>query len=454
MDQPTISLSQRQTEAWEYLEDETTTEVGYGGAAGGGKSYLGCVWHIYRRLKYPYSRGLIGRAKISNLEESTLVTLFSVASELGYRQGIDFIYNSQKHTIKWANGSMTVLKDLFLYPSDPDFISLGSTEFTDVFIDEAPEITRKAKEIVASRIRYKINDFNLIPKLFFTCNPSPGWVKEDYISNEGGAVVLKPHQKFVRALLTDNPDRQFRELYTSQLEKMSSDYDRQRLLFGDWDVEREIVSPFAPAYKPEEHESTEAVFDINKRLYISIDFNLIPFAVTFRHRWTDVYGSHCHQFDEAAIVQGSVPAMIDLILQRYRHSIPSCLITGDYNGNKGELSQRDNASLFEQIRRGLQISPSQIVTSPNPTHQKSGRDVNYVLTYHTDFKINPDKCKGTCRDMRTVQVDNTGSIIKANRADLSQRADFLDCVRYDINSFELKWIDQHQKKFGRMLAPR
>lgn len=176
-----VNLSDKQSEAWHYLEDNVTTEILYGGGAGGGKSYLGCIWHIYRRTKYPGSRGLIGRAKISALEESTLVTLKNVAAKLGYVDGYDFTYNSQKHTINWRNGSKTILKDLFQYPSDPDFVSLGSTEYTDALIEEGTEITLKAFEIVNSRIRYKLQEFNIIPKCLITCNPGPGWIKEKFI---------------------------------------------------------------------------------------------------------------------------------------------------------------------------------------------------------------------------------------------------------------------------------
>lgn len=56
-------LSVKQTIALDYLEDKTTNELFYGGAAGGGKTALGCYWQIKNRLKYPGTRGLIGRAK-------------------------------------------------------------------------------------------------------------------------------------------------------------------------------------------------------------------------------------------------------------------------------------------------------------------------------------------------------------------------------------------------------
>jgi phage terminase large subunit len=440
-----ISLSEKQAQAWEYLEDQTTNEILYGGGAGGGKSYLGCIWHIYRRTTYPKSRGLIGRAKISSLEQSTLITLFKVANKMGYIQGVHFKYNSQKHIITWQNGSETVLKDLFLYPSDPDFMSLGSTEYTDAFIDEAPEITLKAKEIVSSRIRWMLDDFGLSPKLLLTGNPAEGHIKETYISKDGVPVELQPYQKFVQSLVSENPDEGFKARYIQQLERLSSDYDKQRLLHGDWEASREVQSPFATQWLDSKHISDAPEYDIKKQLIISIDFNLNPFCVTFHHYWQDNAGVHLHQFDEAEIKQGSIPAMIDFIKQRYKSSLPNAIITGDAMGNRGDISQRDNATLYLQLIRGLGMREGQIKVSNNPTHENSRADVNYVLYNFPDYKINR-RCVGTIRDMRNVQVDAFGGIIKKDRKDVNQRADYIDTVRYLIHNICYKWIESHQRK--------
>lgn len=427
-----IKLSKKQTLAWKYLEDNETTEIGYGGAAGGGKSWLGCIWHIYRRTTYPDSRGLIGRAELSALKESTLVTFFKACSDMGYRAGVDFKYNGQDHTVTWKNGSKTVFKDLKYYPSDPDFTSLGSTEYTDAFIDEATEITQKAFEIVNSRLRWKIAQFGLKPKTLITCNPGPGWVKERFILDKNAKpVILAPYQKFVQALPTDNPDEAFRRLYIEQLNKMTSDYDKRRLLYGDWEAEREVLNPFAHQYSTSKHESTLAKFDPNKQLLIKIDFNIVPFAVNFSHMWRDSEGEHFHTFDEAEIAKGSIPAMIDLLKAKFLNQLPNCIITGDAMGNRGDLSQRDNASYYMQLKRGLRLSDSQLRVKSNPTHDNSRADVNYVLANFPDYKINPETCPNTCRDMRTVQCDAFGEILKRNRNDLTQRADFLDCFTGD-----------------------
>ena len=232
-----IDLSQKQSDAWHYLEDDTTTEMLYGGGAGGGKSYLGCLWHIHRRIRYPETRGLIGRKELKSIKESTLVTYFKVCRILGYQAGRDYKYNANDMVITWANGSKTIFKDLDFIPSDENFERLGSTEYTDAFIDEAGEITLKAFDIVNSRLRWMLSDYGLIPKILLTCNPNNNWIKTKYIKDEkGNYICLKPYQRYVRALVTDNPDKEFSKLYIDQLGKLSSAYDIDRLLHGDWDA--------------------------------------------------------------------------------------------------------------------------------------------------------------------------------------------------------------------------
>lgn len=205
-------------------------------------------------------------------------------------------------------------------------------------------------------------------------------------------------------------------------------------------------NPFAFEYDPLKHESTDAVFDHNKELIISLDFNINPFSVIFAHLFKDEKGRESlYIFDEISVDNGSIPKMVEIIKSRYGNKLHHCRITGDAMGNRGDISQRDNATLYQQLLRGLGISNKQLMVSANPTHENSKADVNYVLRYMDNFKINPINCPLTCNDMRTVQVDAFGSIMKRNRNDLTQRADFLDAVRYLVNTFLKKWIINNNK---------
>jgi hypothetical protein len=223
---------------------------------------------------------------------------------------------------------------------------------------------------------------------------------------------------------------------------MTDEEYRQEIL-GEF-VDFSGSNPFAHQYKPEKHESLDALFDPRKQLLIKIDFNLNPFAVTFSHYWRDNI-EHFHTFDEASIDRGSIPAMVDLIKLKYGQQLTNCILTGDAMGKRGDISQRDNATSWEQLRRGLGLSQSQLWLPSNPTHDNSRADVNYVLCHFPDYKINPKTCPNLCRDMRNVQCDAFGDILKKDRKDLNQRADFIDTERYGINTFLKKWIDNHMK---------
>lgn len=216
------------------------------------------------------------------------------------------------------------------------------------------------------------------------------------------------------------------------------------------DIDAMAENAFCHQYSPYKHESESAVFQVSKQLIISVDFNLNPFAVTFHHAWTDNKGEHHHQFDEGEIQNGSIPAMIDFIKTRdhgvYGRVLHAAVLSGDAMGNRGDISQRDNATLYQQLLRGLGMSERQLIISGNPKHENSRADVNYVLLYHPDYKINPKTCPMTCRDARVVQCDSFGQIIKKDRKDLNQRADYLDAgIRYPVHNFHRKWIDRHQK---------
>ena len=224
----------RQSEALKFLSVDSDVEtILYGGAAGGGKTMLGCMWQILRRLKYPGTRSLIGRAKLDTLKKTTMATFFQVAHEIGLKAGEDFIYNQQSHIIKFSNGSEIILADLFLYPSDPMMTDLGGLEITDAFIDESTEITEKAYSIVSSRIRYKLNEFGLKPKILLTCNPSKGWIYNQFYlpyKNQN----LPEHLAFVQALPGDN--LYLPESYVTSLTRLP-EADRKRLLEGDWEFD-------------------------------------------------------------------------------------------------------------------------------------------------------------------------------------------------------------------------
>mgnify|MGYP003650059059 FL=1 len=225
---PTI----KQHQAWDYLHDEKSSEILFGGSAGGGKSYFGAAWLLYSCLRYPGTRWLMGRAVLKTLKETTLNSFFSVCSDWKVKKGEAYKFNAQSNVIEFVNGSSILLKDLYQYPADPNFDSLGSLEISGAFIDEVNQCTEKAKNVVASRIRYKLGEFDLRPKILMSCNPAKNWVYDFY--KQWRDDNLPEHQKFVQAKLADNPH--ISEFYEEQLRKLDP-VSRERLLHGNWEYD-------------------------------------------------------------------------------------------------------------------------------------------------------------------------------------------------------------------------
>ena len=199
----------------------------------GGKSVIGCYWILKSALKYNGTRWLIGRAKLKTLKETTLNTFWEVCKMQGITSKA-YNYNQTSGIITLANGSEIYLKDLFFYPSDPNFDELGSLEITGAFIDEANQVTEKAKEVVKTRIRYKLDAHGLVPKILMTCNPSKNWTyKTFYKPNRDGN--LQAGRVFIQSLVTDNPE--ISRHYVDNLQSINDKSIRERLLHGNWDYD-------------------------------------------------------------------------------------------------------------------------------------------------------------------------------------------------------------------------
>lgn len=403
--------SQKQYQAWQHLEDLDSDEIFYGGAAGGGKSMLGCAWHIYRRLRYPNSRGLIGRNELKAITESTLITLKDVAKSFGLIEGLHFKYNSVMHIIEWCNGSRTILKELKYQPSDPDFQTLGSMEYTDAFIDEAPEITEKAFEIVKTRVRYKLQEYGIAPKVLLTGNPGPHWVKYRYVKDRNdNPIHLKPNQRYIFASLKDNPDKAFVKLYKQSLESMTSEYDKQRLLHGNWDAEERTGGEFYKCFDSGLHiADLSGSYDYTKPLHLTFDFNVVPYITC--GVW-QVNGKKSEKIAEFCLESpnNTTAKLCRAILKNFKDHIGSCYVYGDPSGHHQDT--RENKNDFQIIMDELSIwRPKKRVASSAPGVAMRGEFINEIFAYeYAGISILIDKrCQKSILDFQNIKENPDGT---------------------------------------------
>lgn len=237
-----IKPSAKQHEAYTYLNDHVTDVLLYGGAAGGGKSWIIAEWLMTLAIRYPLVRLFMARKELKTLKRTTLMTFFKVCRHHGIKRDVHYKYNSTDGVITFWNGSTIDLLEIKENPSDPLFEDLGSLEYTCGAIDEGGEITFNAFETLSTRVGRHLNDkYNLHGTLLVTANPKKNWMYTYFYKpwKEGKQGELSTY-KFLQSFATDNP---FLEAtYIVKLQGIKDPTRRKRLLQGEWEYEDDPAS--------------------------------------------------------------------------------------------------------------------------------------------------------------------------------------------------------------------
>lgn len=224
-----LDLTKKQIQAIDYLTDTVTDYVGYGGAAGGGKSVIGCYWLMTLGYYLPGAKFFIGRDSIKDTRASVLKTWSEVASKVGFTA-----YKFNDIGIVFDNGTEIELLDLTFYPyKDPMFERLGSKEYTAGWIEEASQTHYLAFEVLKTRVGRWKNEF-VKSKILCTFNPKKNWVDSTfYRPFVKGIETIDT--RFIYALPADNPYLPID--YMKRLYELKDEATKQRLLFGNFDYD-------------------------------------------------------------------------------------------------------------------------------------------------------------------------------------------------------------------------
>lgn len=414
-------LSPKQGKAWRLLEyDPTVTEILFGGAAGGGKSWFGCMWQCYRRCMYAGTRGLIGRARLSTLKITTLRTFFDFWEAAGQYNvlGVKMRFNASENIAYFSNGSEIIFKDLYRNPGDPDFKSLGSLELTDVFLDEVTEISEKAVEILSSRLRYRL-DLLPIPegKMLMACNPANNWVKWKYVlTKENKLVTLHEYQRFIRATLADNPNKFFVTQYGKNLRKMST-YEQRRLLLGDWTAIEKTGLEFYKEFEMSRHVKA-AKYNPDLPVHLAFDQNVSPYITLtcWQVERTEDGFVEIRQIDEFCLghPKNTTADLCDAFLAKYP-DCPYVFIYGDASGHKGDTRSKDtDYSIILRKLSGKVHKGSDRTTRANPPVIPRRDFINDIFkggVYNYRVFL-AEHCHHTISDLVELKEDENGKKLK------------------------------------------
>lgn len=252
-------------------------EVLFGGAAGGGKSYGQLIDGFLYALKYPRSKQIIFRRTFADLEKS----LIRVSLEVYPKEAAN--YNSSKHSWTFKNGSII---DFGYIDHEKDVYQYQSAEYDVIRFDELTHFTEYMYTYMISRCR----GANSYPK-HIKSSTNPGgvghtWVKERFIDigepDKQHEVILDTGKKstriFIPSLVQDNKFMlEYDPDYIDRLDNLP-EKERQALKYGDWEI---YDGMFFPEFKRRIHVIDPFPIPSHWFRYISIDYGLDMFAVTF-----------------------------------------------------------------------------------------------------------------------------------------------------------------------------
>lgn len=225
----------KQLQAAEYWVDNETEELLYGGAKGGGKSYLGASLIFGDALIYPDTHYFIARKELIDLRKFTIPTIHEVFKNWGIKFEDYAKFNGQDNVFDLYNGSKVFLISCSEIPSDPLFERFGSMQMTRGWEEEAGEISEVAHRNLSLSVgRWKNDVYKLKRKLLLTANPKKGWMKRDFIDLLKQDILPK-HRKYIQAFATDNV--YLPADYINALKNEKDLVRRQRLWEGDWDYD-------------------------------------------------------------------------------------------------------------------------------------------------------------------------------------------------------------------------
>lgn len=225
------------------------TEIMYGGAKGGGKSYLTRTCAISWAYSVPNLQIFFFRRSFPDLEKTHLygeTGFFALLAK--YINEGSVSYNTQKHHFKFWNGAMLHLCHL---NNPKDLLGYEGAEMGALIIDELTQFTDTEYRYLRTRVRLgsladKIPPVwqGRFPRILGSANPGGvghQWVKSGFVDGcepmeirtmdkkDGGML-----RQYIPAKLSDNPTMEAD--YENKLHGAGNEEMVKAWLDGDWDI--------------------------------------------------------------------------------------------------------------------------------------------------------------------------------------------------------------------------
>lgn len=394
----------------------------FGGAAGGGKSFVSLAALIALAKFYPGSKSFVIRESLPTLKRTTIPSFFKLCPK-------SFIdnHNQTDQVIKFKNGStLTFFPENFLL--DKNLTRFDGIEANFFLLEEGQELQKKTFEKCKLRAgRNIIPEFEEqpTPLIMITCNPSQNWTKDTF-RNPYVEGRLPEDYFYLPSLMKDNPA--LPEEYVKGLENLD-EVTKAVFVNGDWDI-IDVQRPFAYAFdRFKTVEKTE--LNENEPVLLSFDFNVDPI--------TCVAGQSYHRkiriIKEFRLRNSDIFRLCEAIHQYFGDRV--FIVTGDASGSNRSAMTRGALNFYQIIKEELKLPRNAFkVPTFNPSIKNSRVLLNSILEKHPDFKIDPS-CQFLISDLQNVQTKEDGDIDKGKDAHATH---LLDGLRYYLWTFHSSFV--------------
>lgn len=402
----------------------------YGGAMGGGKSYVCLATLLLLAKAYPGSKWCVIRESVPTLKRTTLETFKKLVPQSFVKS-----YNQQDQVYTFNNDSQII----FLaedFKNDKDFDRFKGLEVNGFLLEQIEELQENLLKMCFVRAgRWMIDKMPPRPLILANVNPTLTWPKQK-IFERWSKGTLPEDWFYEPAKISDNPvlfnDVNYMHNVTAHLD----DVTKRRLIDGDWSafaVDKPYLYKFSldkhvkPAYKP----------NIHLPILVSFDFNVEPMTALISQKVDQMTG---YIFDEIEMKTGSTEEICDIVKAKYKDWYFNMHVTGDATGRNRQAVTEGNLNHYRVIKDKLDLKDIDLlVPKQNPAHKDSRVLGNSVLQ-HANFYIT-ENCEKTISDCVNAQVNEFGELIKTKE----QGRHFFDNYRYIYHSFYPEFITNPDK---------
>lgn len=386
----------------------------YGGAMGGGKTYVCLATLLLLCRVYPKSKWCVIRESVPTLKRTTLESFKKIVPSNFVKS-----YNQQDQIYTFINGSQI----LFMaedYTNDKDFDRFKGLEVNGFLLEQIEELQKGLLQICFIRAGRHVIDPMPRPIILANVNPTLAWPKDDIYERYNNGTLPKDWF-YEPAKIIDNPTLYNDQIYMHNVTAHLDPLTKARMIDGDWTAFA-VDKPYFYNFSIGKHVIDSYTPNPHLPILVSFDFNIEPMTSTISQ---PINLMSSRTFDEIKINNGSVEEMCEQIKAKYAHFMGNIDVTGDATGRNREKVRRGNINAYRVIKDELGLTDRNIRVPMSNLAHKDSRVLCTSVLQHADWKITKN-CKESINDCVNASVDEFGELVKTKE----QGRHFFDNIRY------------------------